>query len=256
MDLVWECYDQTFPPASKFHPPRDVPDLTNKVVLVTGAISRAAVTNASPKELLVKNAKVYVAGRCLIKFQNFQTDIQCSNKPIFLALDLANLSTVKRAASHFYLTQLLLPALLAGCKARVVNTAAMSHYLSTLDFTSFKEGPTRLKLGSKRLGNILFSNELARRYGRHGIVSTAVNPGNHVASPVRFLLHEPQDGAITLLWAGTSPEATEFNGKYLIPWARIAEPSSESKNELVASKLWCWLEDQIALQTRDVQAKL
>lgn len=33
------------------------------------------------------------------------------------------------------------------------------------------------------------------------------------------MLHPTAMGAITQLWAGTSPEAVNLNGKYLVPWA-------------------------------------
>lgn len=58
---------------------------------------------------------------------------------------------------HYYLTMLLLPALLAGVDtsgdgtARVVNTSSYGHELFTLDFNTFKESPARMKLGTQKL---------------------------------------------------------------------------------------------------------
>jgi NAD(P)-dependent dehydrogenase (short-subunit alcohol dehydrogenase family) len=109
----------------------------------------------------------------------------------------------------FYLTQLLLPLLISTAQvrpdrqARIVNlTSSVHHLVESLDFNTFQDGPERrsragssfLYCQSKFVGvrmdfmslnpplktmqaNILFSNELSRRYRDQGIISTAVNPG-------------------------------------------------------------------------------
>lgn len=93
----------------------------------------------------------------------------------------------------------------------------------------------------------MFSNELARRYGSQGIVSTSCHPGlvrtevqRHVPKVAAWLFVRPsanalvaapdkcqhQDrlmkwdaplGALTQLRAGTSPEAADWNGKACSP---------------------------------------
>ncbi len=107
----------------------------------------------------------------------------------------------------FYFTTLILPSLLAGAasspekSARIVNTSSLASELaSKIDYDAFKDSPKRKKLGLEALynqskfvrvssshsfchltlasqGTAVFSNELARRYGDKGIISTAVNPG-------------------------------------------------------------------------------
>ena len=73
-------------------------------------------------------------------------------------------------------------------------------------------------------GNILFSNELARRYGSEGIVSTSLHPGaintelsrNTGSLTQRFqrlMSYDVSYGAITPLYAGTAPAAGGLNGK-------------------------------------------
>ncbi|KAJ7476979.1 NAD-P-binding protein [Mycena galericulata] len=175
---------------------------------------------------------------------------------------------------HFYFTTLLLPVLLATVKtsadgkARVVNTSSMaSVFASGLDFDTFRDNPKRAKLGSQKLyhqsklGNVVFSTELARRYGNEGLVSTALNPGNlktdlarHWTSPGQRLLklfghlivYPAYLGALTQLYAGTTAAGAELNGKYLIPWARIGTANPVSQDEEVGKKLWAWLEEQVA----------
>lgn len=67
-----------------------------------------------------------------------------------------------------------------------------------LNFDTFKDTPQRTKLGKQGLyiqskfANIVVAQELARRYGDQGIVTTSLNPGTlesdlyrHVDSPVQ-----------------------------------------------------------------------
>ncbi|KII92397.1 hypothetical protein PLICRDRAFT_103635 [Plicaturopsis crispa FD-325 SS-3] len=168
---------------------------------------------------------------------------------------------------HFYLTQLLIPILLetaksTGVKARVVTAASSGHlFTSKFAFDSFKAGPVRDKMSTKELyfqskaGNLIFANELARRYGDRGIVSIALNPGNIKTELQRHMgffeltigstiLYDVAHGALTGLFAGTAPEGADLNGKYLIPWARLGTPTELVQDPKLALKIWSWLEEQ------------
>ncbi|KIM74375.1 hypothetical protein PILCRDRAFT_80169, partial [Piloderma croceum F 1598] len=172
---------------------------------------------------------------------------------------------------HFYFTKLLLPALIVaaqstpGVGGRVVNVSSVGHHFENLHFNTFKDGPARKKLGTQRLysqskfgriGNVVFATELARRYGDQGIVSTSLHPGSltselqrHLGSILKFLLSlfakDVSYGALTPLWAGVSPEGKDLNGKYLIPWARIASARKDSQDPATGKELWTWLDEQV-----------
>ncbi|KAF5371110.1 hypothetical protein D9758_004259 [Tetrapyrgos nigripes] len=173
---------------------------------------------------------------------------------------------------HFYLTKLLLPTLIstatksADGKARVVNTSSSGHHgVQTLDFSLYQDSPARRKIKSSSAGtylhskfaNILFSNELARRYGDQGIVSTSLDPGTVSTDITRtlppmtkfiiktFLMYPVELGALTQLRAGTSPEGAEMNGQYLVPWARVGKPSAATEDQKQSEELWNWLEEQV-----------
>lgn len=178
---------------------------------------------------------------------------------------------------HFYLSTLLLPTLISTArtnedgKARVVNTASSAHYVARADplnFDSFIDGGARRKYTTEdmycqsKFANIVFSNELARRYGDHGIVSTSLNPGNlktnlngHVLDwPKKLFLallqiYPAEWGALTQLWAGTSPEGAKLNGKFLIPWAREGKARKETDDVQLGRELWTWMEEQVAKLT-------
>lgn len=96
-----------------------------------------------------------------------------------------------------------------------------------LKFETFKDGPARKALGKQALyiqskfGIIVVAQELARRYGNQGIVTTSLNPGTlesplyrHVDSPVQkfvavrlrasFLHKEADFLAIRKFWPAPS----------------------------------------------------
>ncbi|GJJ12869.1 hypothetical protein Clacol_007115 [Clathrus columnatus] len=90
---------------------------------------------------------------------------------------------------HFYFTSLLLPELKAGAQtsspdrvSRVIHTSSQIHVLAKLNYETFIDSQARRKLGlnglygQSKFGNIVFSNELARRHGKDGITSIAVHP--------------------------------------------------------------------------------
>lgn len=93
--------DQMFPPSPVFSPESDIPDLTGKVVIVTGGNS--GVGKETAKQLLLKNAKVYMASRSRDRAEEEIRDLkqQTGKEAIFLELDLSGLEKVTKAANEF-----------------------------------------------------------------------------------------------------------------------------------------------------------
>ncbi|KAI0056632.1 NAD-P-binding protein [Artomyces pyxidatus] len=177
---------------------------------------------------------------------------------------------------HFYLTKLLLPTLLETAKnsppgtVRVVTLSSAGHnFLAPpegIKWETLEKGDkslaARKKLttdklyGQSKIANIFFANELARRYGDQGIVSISLHPGGIKTDLARHsgflarkvgtrMLYDIPFGAITPLYAGTSPEAAKLNGKYLTAWARVTLPNEKAINPQLESKLWEWSEEQV-----------
>lgn len=91
---------QSFPSKSSFHV-NDIPDLTGKVMIVTGA--NTGIGKETAKTLLIHNAKVYVAARSQEKADVAIKDLKNSTgkEALFLKLDLADLKSVKASVEEY-----------------------------------------------------------------------------------------------------------------------------------------------------------
>ncbi|THH29485.1 hypothetical protein EUX98_g4720 [Antrodiella citrinella] len=176
----------------------------------------------------------------------------------------------------YLLTKLLHPLLQAAAAehhdARVVHTSSLGHAAGPkpcITWESLKPGepgenkrrsmgPDNLYYQSKA-GVIMVANELARRYGDEGIIHMSLHPGTikselgrnwplsqRISYSLFIRLKPTALGAITQLYAGTSPEGKHLNGKYLIPWARVGKSRDDMQDEKISGRLWEWLEEQTA----------
>ncbi|RXW24438.1 hypothetical protein EST38_g1428 [Candolleomyces aberdarensis] len=91
---------EAFPPKPTFSVD-DIPDLSGKVIIVTGA--NTGVGKETAKALLNHNAKVYIATRSQEKTEKAIQDLknETGKEAIFLKLDLANLKSSKAAAEEY-----------------------------------------------------------------------------------------------------------------------------------------------------------
>ncbi|KAH9895233.1 NAD-P-binding protein [Cubamyces lactineus] len=104
-------YTQLLPPPKARWGVADIPDLTGKIMIVTGG--NAGIGRETVKALLLHNAKVYMASRNEDKALAaiMQLERETGRRAIFLKLDLANLSSVKVAAQEFMSKETMLHVL-------------------------------------------------------------------------------------------------------------------------------------------------
>ncbi|KAI6038879.1 hypothetical protein EDC04DRAFT_1844250 [Pisolithus marmoratus] len=88
------------PPRSKFTTD-DIPDLTGKVVLVTGA--NTGIGKETARALLTKNARVWIACRDVAKGESALRELRenTGRDAHLLKLNLANLRSIKEASEEF-----------------------------------------------------------------------------------------------------------------------------------------------------------
>ena len=78
-----------------------ISDLSGKVFIVTGG--NAGIGKETCKQLLLKNAKLYLAARSESKAQTAIDELEkeTGKKPIFLKLDLSDLDATRKSAQGF-----------------------------------------------------------------------------------------------------------------------------------------------------------
>jgi len=139
---------------------------------------------------------------------------------------------------HFLLTNLLVPALLRGAPARIVNLSSGGHRFSNVLFDDPNFERTEYSkwtgYGQSKTANVLFSVELDRRLRDRGVRAFAVHPGAIVTELGRHLVREDVEmlgrarpggakmkykqvpsGAATSCYAATSPDLEGLGGVYL-----------------------------------------
>ncbi|KAH9053025.1 NAD(P)-binding protein [Lactarius vividus] len=100
MGVTLSALQQSFPPKPTWGV-HDIPDLTGKVVLVTGG--NAGVGKETVKQLLAHNAKVYLAARSAQKANDAIAELknETGKQAIFLQLDLSDIPAVRKSAQEF-----------------------------------------------------------------------------------------------------------------------------------------------------------
>ena len=153
---------------------------------------------------------------------------------------------------HFALTAALLDCLAASAPARVVNVSSDSHYQAKgIDFEAVRQRTASMtgmrEYAVSKLGNVLFTQELARRVADRGITAYALHPGvvasdiwRRVPWPVRPLIKRrmitTEEGARTSLYCVTAPELAQVSGRFYDD-CRERKASAVATGEL-AGTLW------------------
>lgn len=168
--------------------------------------------------------------------------------------------------AYFVLTHGLRERLVASAPARVVNTASDAHKAAALDFNDLQSagayrgnfleslrygGPGFKVYGRSKLCNILFTRELSRRLAGTGVTANCLHPGfvatrfgeesgGLLSFGIRFAKRFAlflQQGAETMTYLASSPEAARVTGKYFHK-CRPATPNREAQSDAIAQRLW------------------
>jgi NAD(P)-dependent dehydrogenase (short-subunit alcohol dehydrogenase family) len=283
----------------------DIPDLTGKVIIVTGA--NVGLGYESAKEFSRKGSHTIMACRSMEKgnaaLARIKKEIPNARAEV-MHLDLASLKSVHRFVDefkskhssldvllnnagimmvphwktedgfekqfgvnhlgHFALTGLLIELILKTQKARVVNVSSTAHRFGKMDWNNLmyeNNGYGRMRAyGRSKLANILFTNELQRRFERAGVncISVAVHPGIADTELGRYIedrlswkflslffrSHSAAMGALPQIRASADPNVK--GGEYYGPVrssGRVVHPvlvksSKRSHNMEDARRLW------------------
>lgn len=171
---------------------------------------------------------------------------------------------------HFLFTGLILSRIMASKEPRIVNVSSFGHNFCPIlyDDPGFSKGAVYHKwhaYGQAKTANILFSRELANRYGDKGLTAFSLHPGhimtplakhinvedevkservdyygNKVPKPADLLGFKTiQQGTSTHIVAAFDPSIKSQNGSYLQD-ARIDNDSVKgwAKDDQNAARLW------------------
>jgi NAD(P)-dependent dehydrogenase (short-subunit alcohol dehydrogenase family) len=159
----------------------------------------------------------------------------------------------------FLLTNLLMPLLLAGDGAAVINTSSVGHRLfgriDVDDLDNERRFSANKAYGDAKLANILFTKSLHTKFHSDGLSSVAFHPGtvrtNFAADSSslmrlvyqgflgRFLLTGVEEGGSILRWfiEGT-PDETWFSGAYYDERRLTRRVNPQVDDASLAEALW------------------
>jgi len=159
--------------------------------------------------------------------------------------------------AYFQLTTPLLDLIRKTPGARVVSTSSSMQARGRLDL---EKTPTSLEgsgpgaYATSKLANILFTKELQRRLSGTTATANCFEPGmvrtqfGGFGSDQGFLLNlvyalakpfssTPEQGADSLIWLATSPEASSLKGEY-VSKRRPVTPQKQALDAKLAADLW------------------
>ncbi|KAJ7675265.1 NAD-binding protein [Mycena rosella] len=178
---------------------------------------------------------------------------------------------------HFFLTELLIPALTKSYEetqvpARVLHTSSIGHQFAPgdgMNFVSLKGGPERdawlIKAGSmmgpwqlygeSKIGNILISNYFAKKYS-NVLVSCALHPGGirtelgrhspgWLQSGAILVGYPAPMGAYTQLWGATIATPAQITAQYLVPWGKVGKADKRASSTKLEEEVVAYIKDQI-----------
>ena len=155
----------------------------------------------------------------------------------------------------FLLTSLLAERLIASAPARVVTVSSGAQSMGKIDFDDLmgeRKYSGQTAYNQSKLANVMFTYELARRFGGTGVTATVLHPGmtntafsaedpSRAFAPLvavlRPFMRSPEKGAETPVYLASSPEAEGITGQYFAN--RAPKTSNKSSYDRgAAARLW------------------
>jgi NAD(P)-dependent dehydrogenase (short-subunit alcohol dehydrogenase family) len=172
-----------------------------------------------------------------------------------LSADGLEMTFALNHVAYFLLTNLLLDALKAAPKARVVSVSSAAHTSGKINFDNL-QGEKKFSgwqaYSDSKLENVLFTIELARRLEgstvtanclHPGFVKTAFGSGNTgfiaglLGLAQSLLAITPEAGADTIIYLASSDEVEGVTGKYFEK-RQVKTSSPASMDQSTQKRLW------------------
>jgi NAD(P)-dependent dehydrogenase (short-subunit alcohol dehydrogenase family) len=198
-------------------------DLTSLAAVCSLAVEVGA--RCDRLDILVNNAGVYMTERVLTG-DALETTFQVNHLAPFL------------------LTILLLPLLESSAPARVVNVASVAHQRADIDWGNLQGERRWDAYGAyalSKLGNVLFTRELAARLTGRGVTVNCLHPGVIDTKLLRraFAMRggDVADAGERLASLALSPGLSWTTGAYFVD-GRVTVPAAVSADAAVRRRFW------------------
>jgi WW domain-containing oxidoreductase len=166
--------------------------------------------------------------------------------------------------AHCYLVKLLADVLFKSAPARVVHVSSEAHRIGKLtpDKVTWEvlspTDPSKVPMhmttyARSKFCNVVFSNELNKRWKRKGVTSNSLHPGvvktkiSRNSGLLRFFLKLPfvgnervitmDKGAATTVYAATAPEHEQTGGEYFNV-CKLSSADTRVRDEEIGKNLW------------------
>ncbi len=179
--------------------------------------------------------------------------------------DGGEITVVTQLVAPFLLTGLLFERLEAATPSRVIQVSSGGMYTQRFDLGELEMSPADYD-GAKayarvKRAQLVLMHEWVRRTGGSGVDFASMHPG-WVDTPgirsglpvfskvMRPLLRTPEEGADTVVWLASSPEALSPNGgfwldrrtrsEHKVPWTRLHGAAADQ----AGPALWAWCSER------------
>jgi NAD(P)-dependent dehydrogenase (short-subunit alcohol dehydrogenase family) len=163
---------------------------------------------------------------------------------------------------HFLLTNLLIDIMVKTGSARVINVSSLAHnhFQINWDDINLKTNYNTIAAYSQsKIANILFTKELANKYGDKGVLCFSLHPGAVRTELMKYageglfrwfpyllrivypfwmiVTKSSKEGAQTSIFLAVEDEISKYNGYYFSD-CKPKQPSKFARNQENASRLW------------------
>ncbi len=214
----------------------------------------------------------------LAQVRSLATELQAAYPVIDVLVNNAGLVLPKRMTSEdghemtfavnhlapFLLTNLLLENIQAAPAGRIINVSSTSHKSGTIHRDDLNLSPKYSAMqaySQSKLANVLFTRELARRLGGHGVTANALHPGvvatdfgRDFTGVVKILFRffrlffiGAAKGARTSIYLASSTEVDGITGEYFDK-CKVAKTAPLARDMDLAAWLWAESERLVGLE--------